>query len=60
MSSDSLFISAKKVMEFYMKQLESDETQGAQFAQQYANLKMMEYRANCMLNTLYNYDLKVE
>ena len=57
---DSLFISAKKIMDFYMGQLEKDQTQGAQFAQQYAHLKMMEYRANCMLDPAYNYDLKVE
>lgn len=57
---DNQFISAKKVMDFYMKKLSTEETQGAQFAQQYAHLKMMEYRAICMLDSTYNYDLKVE
>jgi hypothetical protein len=58
--SDNKFISAKKVMDFYMKKLEGEESQGAQFAQQWANLKMMEYRANCMLDVAYTFDLKVE
>lgn len=57
---DSAFISSKKIMDFYVKKLERDEVQGSQFALQWANLKMMEYRAACMLDATYNYDLKVE
>lgn len=57
---DSTFISSKKIFDFYMKMLQKEETQGSQFAMQWANLKMMEYRAACMLDTTYNYDLKVE
>lgn len=58
--SDSKFIAAKKIMDFYMKRLESGESQDTQFALQYAHLKMMEYRANCMMDTATNYDLKVD
>ena len=57
---DNQFISAKKMMDFYLKKLETEESQNAQFAQQWAHLKMMEYRANCMLDTAVNYDIKVE
>jgi len=57
---ESKYTSAKKIFDFYMKKLENTETQGAQYAQQYAHVKLQSYRAECVLNSLHAYKLEVE
>jgi len=51
---------AKKIMDFYMKKLEGDkENPQAQFSFQMAQLKLMKYKANCLLDGLESYDIEV-
>lgn len=51
---------AKKIMDFYIKKLEQDKlnTQ-AQFTLQMAQLKLMKYKINCVLDGLESYDIEV-
>ena len=54
------FIDAKRVMEFYLSKVRKDENVNAKFAEQFANLNVLRYRLETMLNTLESYDLKVD
>lgn len=56
---DNSFSSSKKVMDFYMSKLEQSDKPEAQYALQYANLKLMRYRLTCILDSLHSYDIKV-
>jgi len=54
------FISAKKVMDFYIKSLEEDrEKTEAQFVLQLTQLKMLKYNTSCMLDALESYSIEV-
>lgn len=52
---------AKKVMEFYLTKLEQDKSNPqSQYAMQLAQLKLMKYKVNCLLDGLTSYDIEVE
>ena len=52
---------AKKIMDFYIKSLEQDkENPQAQFSLQLAQLKLLRYKTNCLLDGLESYDIEVE
>lgn len=54
------YSNAKKIMDFYIKKLEDDkENPQAQFVLQLAQLKLLKYRTNCMLDGLESYDIEV-
>ena len=53
------FIDAKKVMEFYLDKIRKDGQINSKHAEQYANLHVLKFRIETMLNTLHSYDLKV-
>jgi hypothetical protein len=55
------YSSAKKIMDFYIKQLENDrESTEAQFSLQVAQLKLLKYNTNCMLDALESYSIETE
>lgn len=53
-------VSAKKVLEFYMEKLHSDESGESVFAAQFANLHMLKYRIQCSLDTLESYEIETK
>lgn len=54
------FTHAKRIFDFYMQKCAEDvESQTSPFASQYANLKLLKYRTNCILNSLESYKIKV-
>jgi hypothetical protein len=55
------YIHAKRVMDFYIKKLEGDkENSEALFTLQLAQLKLMKYKTQCLLDGLSSYDIEVE
>ena len=51
----------KKIMDFYIKKLEADkQNPQAQFSLQMAQLKLMSYKVNCILDSIESYDLEVQ
>lgn len=53
------FHEAQKIIDFFTAKAEQTESQEAVYAIQYKNLKMVEHRCNCILDTLKSYDLEV-
>lgn len=54
------YTSAKKIMDFYIKSLENDkESTEAQFALQTAQLKLMKYSTECLLDALESYSIEI-
>jgi hypothetical protein len=60
MSHTGTFSSAKKVMDFYIARLSEEESQEAQFAQQYAALHALRYRTQALKDGLESYHIEVE
>jgi hypothetical protein len=55
------FTNAKKIFDFYLEKCAEDTmNQGAQFAQQYAHLKLFRYRIESTLNALESYKIETE
>jgi len=54
------FIDAKRLMEFYMDKLKKSEAEEAMFAEQYANLNVLKYRIESVLDILYSYEIDVK
>lgn len=52
------YISAKRIFDFYLTKLSEDVTsRDAQFAQQYAHLKLLRYKTNGIKNSLESYTI---
>jgi len=54
------FIHAKRIVDFYIDKLKDEMTPQAQFALQYAHLKLMKFRAQATVNSLTSYPIKRE
>ena len=54
------FIHAKRIMDFYLGKLDQDLTTDSKFASQYAHLKLMEFKAQSIINSLSSYQIKVK
>lgn len=54
------FTHAKRIFDFYMEKCTEDiSSTTAPYATQYANLKLLRFRTNSILNALESYDIKV-
>lgn len=53
------YIEAKKIFDFYMGELSKDFSQESQFAQQYANLRLLRLRTKGILDSIESYNIKV-
>ena len=52
-------VAAKKVLDWYMEQLEDDDTSESKDALQYFQLQMIKYKANATLDMLYSYPIGI-
>lgn len=55
---NNTYTNAKKIFDFYMEQLSDDFSQESQFAQQYANLKLLKFRTQGILDSIQSYNIK--
>lgn len=56
---NSKFISAQKVLNFYVEKLENDDSEESKWVLQYINLQMAKFKCENTLNMLYSYPVEV-
>lgn len=54
------FIHAKRILDYFLRKCQEDPSVESQFAQQYANLRIMEHKCDNILTSLSAYHIEIK